>query len=178
MTKHTTAFKLKVVKQYIPGVMGYKEVGRANDVSYAQVRRWVLFHRYHGIAGLEPREPVQYSADEKLEVLRFMWANKLSYIEAAARFNIRAQGCVGVWERDFRDGGIVPLIRKSQGKPKRMNDSSEKVEPSIAQTDDTRSREELLVELNQLRLEVAVLKKRRALAQAAEQAAAMHKKRK
>ena len=177
MTKHSTAFKLKIVKQYIPGLMGYKEVGRINKVSYSQVRRWVLFHLYHGKAGIEPKKSVQYSADEKLEVLRYMWANKLSYLETAARFNIRAQGCVGVWERDFRDGGIVPLIPKSTGRPQRMADLPKEVAPVSVQNDDTRSREELLVELNQLRMEVAVLKKRKALAQAAEQAAAMRKKR-
>ncbi|WP_243488501.1 IS3 family transposase [Massilia violaceinigra] len=175
MTKHTTAFKLRIVKQYVPGLMGYKEVGRINNVGYGQVRRWVLFHRYHGKAGLEPRKSVQYSADEKLEVLRYMWAHKLSYLETAAKFNIRAQGCVGVWERDFREGGIVPLIRKPRGRPKRMADLPKEAVPISVQSDVTRSREELLVELNQLRMEVAVLKKRRALAQAAEQAAAMQK---
>ena len=177
MTKYTTAFKLKIVKQYVPGLMGYKEVGRVNGVGYGQVRRWVLFHRYHGKAGLEPRKSVRHSADEKLEVLRYMWANKLSYLETAAKFNIRAQGCVGAWERDFRDGGIVPLIPKPIGRPRRMADLPKEVASVSVQNDDTRSREELLVELNQLRMEVAVLKKRRALAQAAEQAAAMRKKR-
>lgn len=177
MTKHTTAFKLRVVQQYSRGVAGYKAVGRENDVSYAQVRRWVLFHRYHGVGGLEPRKAVRYSAEEKLAFLQHMWEHKLSYAETAAKFNIRAQCNLGIWERTFREGGIVPLIRKPRGRPESMPESPKESAPAEVPIDETRPREELVKELNFLRMENAYLKKLEALVQAKKKAAAAPKKR-
>lgn len=178
MKKYTTAFKLAVVQQYARGVAGYKAVGRENGVGYAQVRRWVLFHRYHGVKGLAPQKNVSYTADEKLSFLQHMWTHKLSYAETAAKFNIRSQCCLGAWEQSFLEGGIVPLNREPRRRPEPMPETPKEVKPSEVPSDDTRSHEELVKELNFLRMENAYLKKLRALVQSDLQAAATRKKRK
>ena len=176
MKKYTTAFKLAVVEQYARGIAGYKSVGRENGVAYGQVRRWVLFHRYHGVKGLERQKNVNYSADEKLSFLQHMWEHKLSYAEAAARFNIRSQCCLSAWERSFREEGIVPLRRKPMGRTKRMPEPLKDDKQTAVPDDETRPRQELLEELNFLRMENAYLKKLRALVQADLQAAARQKR--
>ena len=177
MKKYTTAFKLAVVQQYARGVAGYKAVGRENGVAYGQVRRWVMFHRYHGVKGLSRQKSVNYSAAEKLAFLQQMWANQWSYAEAAARFNIRSQCCLGHWERSVREGSIVPLMPKPTGRTERMPEApKENSQPGVP-GGDMPSYDKMVEELKFLRMENAFLKKLRALVQADEQAAAARKQR-
>lgn len=178
MKKYTTAFKLAVVQQYARGVAGYKAVGRENGVGYGQVRRWVMFHRYHGVKGLARQRNVNYSADEKLSFLQRMWEHQWSYAEAAARFNIRSQCCLSQWERSVREGGIVPLMPKPTGRTKRMSEAPKETKQPEVPGGDIPSYENMVEELKFLRMENAFLKKLRALVQADQQAAAARKQRK
>jgi transposase len=172
--KHTVQFKRTVVEHYLAGSDGYKAVARHHGVARSLVRRWVAFYRFHGAEGLKKRSVPRYDAEYKLSVLQHMWDNNLSYAETAAKFNIRAQCYLGIWERSFSEGGIEALIPTPRGKPKKMSDSKTTSSPSpaVAPDDETRPREELVAELNYLRMENAYLKKLKALVQADQQAAA------
>jgi transposase len=97
-----------------------------------------------------------------------MWENELSFGQTAAAFNIRNHSAVGVWERSYREGGFDALLPRPRGRPKQMPAPTTKPEPSP--DDEKRTREELLAELNQLRMENAYLKKLRALVQAKQKA--------
>lgn len=179
MKKYTTEFKLSVVQHYLDGVGGYKEVGRQHGIAYSLVKRWVEFYRRHGVEGLKKKTSPPYSADFKMSVLRHMWDNNLSYDRTAALFDIRAQSCIGMWERSFLQGGIDALMPAAKIKPTDLSDP--KPDPALSEagerpSDETRSREDLLKELNHLRMEVAVLKKLKALVQAEQQAAARRKR--
>lgn len=178
MKKYTTEFKLSVVQHYLGGVDGYKEVGRQHGIAYSLVKRWVEFYRRHGVDGLKKKTSPPYSAAFKMSVLRHMWDNNLSYDRTAALFDIRAQSCIGMWERSFLQGGIdalMPAKVKSTDLPDPKPDPVPG-EAVVHPSDETRSREELLKELNHLRMEVAVLKKLKALVQAEQQAAARRKR--
>ena len=181
MKKHTEQFKLMVVEHYLGSTDGYKEVGRHHSVSYSLVKRWVAFYRYHGIDGLKAKPTnVPCSPEFKLSVLRHMWDNKLSYAETAAKFNIRGQCHIGIWERGFLDGGVAALMPPFKGQDEKMHHpETDSSKPAAVErpNDEERSREELLEELNYLRMENAYLKKLKALVQAKQQAAA-HTKRK
>jgi transposase len=180
MKRHTEQFKLTVVEHYLGGTDGYKEVGRYHDVACSLVKRWVAFYRYHGLEGLKAKASNSpYSPEFKLSVLRHMWDNKLSYAQTAAEFNIRGQCYIGVWERSFLDGGLDALMPPPQRRDTKMPDS--KIDSSLPPAaerpnDEARSREELLEELNYLRMENAYLKKLEALVQAKQQAAARTKR--
>lgn len=180
MKKHTEQFKLMVVEHYLGGADGYKEVGRRHGVTYSLVKRWVAFYRYHGIDGLKSKATnVPCSPEFKLSVLRHMWDNKLSYAETAAKFNVRGQCHIGIWQRSFLDGGAAALIPPPKGRDEKMHDpTTDSPEPPGAKrpNDEVRSREELLKELNYLRMENAYLKKLEALVQAKQQAAARTKR--
>jgi transposase len=93
-----------------------------------------------------------------------MWDNELSFGQTAAAFNIRNHSAVGRWERMYREGGLDALIPRPRGRAKQMPSPTTKPEPSP--DDEKRTREELLAELNQLRMENAYLKKLQALVQA------------
>jgi len=117
----------------------------------------------------------RYSAEFKLLVLQQMRSEGLSARETAARFNIRNRTAIGQWKRQYDEGGIDALSPRQRGRPRKM--PKPPITPPPLPEDDTRSRQELLDELNFLRMENAYLKKLEALAQA-QQRSAQRKKRK
>lgn len=165
MTKYTEQFKLEVVHDYLDkGSDGLRTVAQRHGISsHFTVRKWVLAYQLHGDAGLGKKRS-QYSAEFKLSVLQHMWDNQLSIIQTAAKYDIRHHAVVGIWERAHRDGGVEALESGTRGKPEPMATSVPK--PDCPPDDDKRSREELLAEVNQLRMELAYLKKLDALVQA------------
>jgi transposase len=167
MTKHDERFKLKVVREYLDGATGSTALAKKYGCQHSCVRHWVKLYRVHGEDGLKKKYS-SYSAEFKLSVLQHMWDNELSFGQTAAAFNIRNQAAVGGWERAYREGGFDALIPRPRGKPTQMPAPTTKTEPSP--DDEKRTREELLAELNQLRMENAYLKKLRALVQAKQKA--------
>ena len=165
MTKYTEQFKLEVVQDYLAdGSDGLRGVAQRHGVpSHFTVRQWVLAYQIHGDAGLSKKSS-RYSGEFKLSVLQHMWDNQLSIVQTAARFDIRNHAIVGIWERTYRDGGAEALVPRPRGRPKPMATSVPK--PDSSPDDDERSREELLAEVNQLRMELAYLKKLDALVRA------------
>jgi transposase len=124
----------------------------------------VASHAAHGVPGLS-KKVSRYDAGFRLSVLERMWKDGLSYRQTAALFDIRSAGCLSVWEKQYKRGGIEALAPRRRGRPRSMP------EPPITgsgtdgpQSDETKSREELLAELAYLRMENAYLKKLEALA--------------
>lgn len=165
MTRYNEQFKLAVVQEYLAsGSEGYRAMAKRHGLaSHAMLERWVMAYRLHGSAGLSKKSS-KYSAEFKLSVLRHMWENRLSMIQTAATFDIRHHAMVGIWERAYRDGGVEALNPRRRGKPKVMATSEST--PANPPDDDKLSREQLLAEVKQLRMELAYTKKLQALVQA------------
>jgi transposase len=165
MAKYTEQFKLEVVLDYLDsGSVGFRALAQRYGIpNHFTVRKWVLAYQVHGNVGLS-KKLSQYSAEFKLFVLKHMWDNHLSMVQTAVKFDIRDDGMVGRWERAYRAGGIEALVPRPRGRPKSMATAVPK--PDDPPGDDKRSREELLAEVNQLRMELAYLKKLEALVQA------------
>lgn len=87
-----------------------------------------------------------------------MWEDGLSYRQTAALFNIRNAGCLSDWERRYETVGIDALAPRRRGRPRTMPESPLPKQPQAPQYDETKSRAELLAELNYLRMENAYLK--------------------
>jgi transposase len=162
--KYTEQFKREVVHDYLSSNDGFKTVAQRHGMaSRSLVERWVAAYRLHGDAGLSKKRS-QYGADFKLSVLRYMWENQLSITQTAARFDIRQHSTVSTWARAYEDGGVGALAAPPRRQLKKMTVPTSK--PEVPVGEDKRSREELLAEVGQLRMEVAYLKKVRALVQA------------
>lgn len=166
MTKHDEGFKLKVVQEYLKGAAGSKALSKKYGCQPRSVENWVSLYRVHGKEGLGKKYS-SYSAEFKLSVLQHMWDNELSFGRTAAAFNIRNHSVVGKWERMYREGGFDTLIPRPRGRPKKMPTPT--TTPESSSDDDKRTRDELVAELNQLRMENAYLKKLQALVQARQQ---------
>lgn len=174
MTKYDERFKLEVVQQYLSGMAGYKVVAKRHGLAYSMVRKWVNLHRQHGAAGLAKKSS-HYDADFRLSVLKRMWDGDLSYGQVAAEFNIRSAGSISQWERCYHCGGIDALIPRSRGKPNKMP-TPDDTKPQLPPDGAERTRDELVAEVNHLRMEVAYLKKLQALVQSQQQQRATARK--
>jgi transposase len=174
MKKYTEQFKLTVVKDYLSGSAGFTSISRQYSVPRSLVQRWVRFFRLHGVVWFK-RKSGRHSAEFKLSVLKHMWENDLSYGEVSSLFDIRYQGAIGTWERSYRAGGFDALEPRPPGRPKKMPTSKEN-KPIALPDEETRTREELLVENRRLRMELEYVKKLDALVQSTK--AAQRKKRK
>lgn len=175
MSKYTEQFKHTVVQEYLSGHSGCRALSQRHGMANRSlIERWIAAYLLHGDAGLSKKRS-QYDAAFKLSVLQYMWENRLSITQTAARFDIRRHSTVGNWERAYREGGVealtpLPPMRKA----KKMTIPT--TEPDVPAGEDKRSREELLAELEHLRMEVAYLKKLEALVQARQKSAAPKKR--
>ncbi len=174
MKRYTVPFKRTVIEDYLTGTAGSRELSRQYEVSRSLIRRWVRFYRIHGEAWFA-KKTSRYSAATKLSVLKHMWENDLSYAQVSAHFDIRSQSAVGAWERSYQAGGFDALEPRSIGRSKKMSDPK-KGEAAPRADEETRTREELVVENRRLRMELEYLKKLDALVQSTK--AAQLKKRK
>jgi transposase len=173
MSKYDEAFKRSMVEQYLAGPDGYKNLGHRHRVHPSAIRKWVALYRLHGDAGLQKKH-TYYSAEFKLSVLTHMHKHGLSYTQTAAVFNIRSMGNIGIWERQYDNGGFPARPVRPRRRPKPMPDKP-KDAPQLP-AGETRTLKEVLAENEYLRMENAYLKKLDALIQ--EKKLAAQKKRK
>ncbi|MGZ3183490.1 MAG: IS3 family transposase [Telluria sp.] len=154
MSKHSEQFKLNAVRAYLRGSGGYDSVARRYQVTGRQLKAWVDAYRIHGIAALRKKYS-RYDAAFRLRVLQYMWDNELSHVPAAAHFDLRNRSILGVWERQYREGGLDQLAPRPRGRPPMP------IKPTLPESkqDEEKSRDELIAELHHLRMELAYRKK-------------------
>ena len=173
--KYSEQLKLVVVQDYCSGNGSLKAVAKRHDVDISAMRSWIAAYKNHGVEGIKRKKRAPRSAEFKLSVLQRMWAEDLSYRQAAALYDIRKFDTLKLWEQQYDAGGLKALIPLPKGPRKAVP------EPSMAPTqiidDKTLTREQLFDELCYLRAENAYLKKLDALVQEKRQSA-LQKKRK
>jgi transposase len=172
MGKYSDRAKIAAAKDYCQGTLGYKEVARRHGVNVASLRLWAAAYRVHGAVGVSSRKQRKYfSAEFKLSVIRRMEAEKLSIRQVAALFNIRNRDMIPLWQKAYEIGGIAALNPHSSIRYRAMGERIDRAPVGDDPEDDgKRTRQELLDEVRQLRMENAYLKKLEALAQADESA--------
>lgn len=88
MTKYSDEFKLKIVKEYLDGPLGYKLLAKKNNKpSESNIRSWVKAYQAFGLEGLQKKRSKQiYSVQFKLDVLNFLETTGASYQDTANVF--------------------------------------------------------------------------------------------
>jgi transposase len=162
MSKYSLEFKLEVIQHYQLGTEGQKATAKRFGIDAGAVRKWAAAHQLHGIAGLTTR-PGRYSAEFKESVIRHRQQHHLSVRETAAHFNIPAFTSIRTWEQAYNAGGINALSKNKRKQSKVMLKPPKSQPPQ--QPIDEMSKEELLTELQYLRMENDYLKKLEALIQ-------------
>jgi len=157
MSKYSKEFKKEVVKYYQETGHGYRTTAtHYNIASDDTVRKWVKKYETHGESGLE-RNQKKYDGQFKLNVIEYMQENHLSYQETAMRFNLAGAEIVQGWERIYYEEGVAALSEERRGR-KMGRKPAKKNLPK-------KTEEDLIAEVQRLRMENAYLKKLNALVQ-------------
>ena len=174
MAKYDERFKQKLIDEYLEGGVSCRGLAARHGLRHSILQRWLAAYRIHGSAALRPGT-VRHDAQFRMQVLNRMWRDRLSLARVAALYDIRDVGQVARWARLYDEGGVPALESRPRGRPRNMIDSQPD-KPTEDKAPDSRTREELLKEIEYLRAEVAYLKKLDALLEAKKRAAPKKKR--
>lgn len=159
MSKYSNELKLEIVKYCIEQHHSYGDAStKFNIPSTENVRQWCKKYELHGLAGLLKNQKASYSGEFKQNVIEYMHTNHLSAIETAMHFNFGNANLVLKWERIYYEEGPQGLYIERRGRSKNMS-SKQKNKKDVNQNED------LLEEVQRLRMENEYLKKLNALVQ-------------
>ncbi len=151
--------KLKLVKEYLEGDLGVKALSTKYNVDRSSLRKWIHLYNENREAGLCTRRGT-YSGDFKVSVVEYMHKTGASQQQTAAHFNIPSPRSVLMWERTYYEGGAEALYRENRGRAPKMGTKRPRKPKN-----DINSNEDLLAEVQRLRMENEYLKKLNALVQ-------------
>lgn len=104
-------------------------------------------------------QKTSYSGEFKQNVVEYMHSNHLSGLETAIHFNLANENVPNKWERIYYEEGPQALYEEHRGKNKNMSSKPRKKKLS------KENEEDLIEEVQRLRMENAYLKKLQALVQ-------------
>lgn len=158
MVKYNAEDKLAAIQRYLDGGESYASIGNSIGTSDSVVRDWVRQYEHHGVEVLFKKSYTSYSAQFKLDVLKYMNDHGTSPNETATIFNITSPSLIRKWRVQFETQGLDALESKKRGRPT-MTKETKKRAPGEG------SIEALQEEIKDLRMEIAYLKKLKALVQ-------------
>lgn len=165
MAKYTYEQRMKAVLDVTEKHMSCGAVGKLLGCDDEVVRRWVKRYEQFGLEGLTLKHGT-YAGEFKQHVVEYMHENHLSIFETAVLFGIPGDTTVGRWERIYYEEGPQALHRDNRGRKKNMaSDKSKKGKPNSKIELDRQVEEDLIAEVQRLRMENAYLKKLNALVQ-------------
>lgn len=163
MTKYSLDFKRQVVTAYLSGSRSVRAVAIEFGIDHSTVRKWTKAYQFHEESGL--KKPFErYSVIFKLAVVNEVLNGQRSVRQACAVYNIPAYSSVHGWVRLYNEGGIDALQNQPRGRP-RMSKQEKPIPARKKKAIEEMTREELLEELKDRQVEVAYLKKLKALVQ-------------
>lgn len=165
MSKHSLEIKLKAVKDVLELGMSAGSVAKSLNTTKVIIQRWVARYEEFGIDGLSMKAG-KYSGDFKIHVVKYMHENNMSLFRAAAHFGIPNDTTVSKWERIYWEEGAKALYKDNRGRKCKVSEDKIK-KPKM----DKQVEEDLIAEVQRLRMENEYLKKLNALVQAKEKSA-------
>lgn len=159
MAKYSYEQKLEAVLNVVEKHMSCKASANKLGTAEVQVRRWVRRYDKFGTEGLTLKNGT-YDGNFKVQVIEYMHENHLSQFETAVKFGIPTDVSVGKWERIYYEKGPQALLEENRGRKNLMSSNNQKKINLEKQLE-----EDLIKEVQRLRMENAYLKKLNALVQ-------------
>ena len=165
MAKYSFEFKMRVVKEYLDGQGGYRDLSKKYGIHHRLVERWVANYRQYGEKGLvRSRQQKSYAFEFKLNVVELYLRSELSYQEIALQVGMTNPTLIARWVKDYRAAGLAALRPKKKGRKRTMD--KEQIIRNI-ENGDAEDQKEFLRQLQEenlrLRIENAFLKEVRRL---------------
>ena len=162
MSKYSFEEKCEAVQRVLDG-MSICDSARIMGVDESRVRYWFHLYENHGWELLR-NGGASYDGAFKVMVVEYMHSNHLSYASTAAYFGVKCDSNVANWERIYYEEGPEGLLRKKpRGRPPKCMGNKKTVSQKKELSEATK--EDLIAEVQRLRMENEYLKKLRALVQ-------------
>ncbi len=160
MSKYSNELKLESVKYCIEEFHSkYDAAKKFNIPSPTPIDNWIRKYKEHGVEGLIKQNKSSYSGEFKQSVIEYMHNNHLSATETAIHFRLGSVDRVLKWERIYYEEGPQGLYIERRGRNKNMSSKPKKKKIS------NENEEDLIEEVQRLRMENEYLKKLNALVQ-------------
>lgn len=158
--RYSMEFKAEIVQRYLQGNIGLKQLASEYHIpSQSSIKKWVSLYREHGMEGLCTAHKT-YSGDFKLYVVEYMHNTGASLQRTAIHFNIPSKETVKQWERIYFEEGKEALYEERRGRANGMEPKKSREVKNHADEN-----EDLIAEVQRLRMENEYLKKLNALVQ-------------
>jgi len=159
--KYSDELRLQIVKEYLEGRNGgYNTLSAKYGISDGDIRHWVHTYENGGLEALV-NVPGTYSGEFKIHVVEYMHQNALSLCQTAVKFGIKSRSTLTKWERIYYEEGKETLMEERRGRSKKVSTTKKGRPPKK----DVNENEDLLAEVQRLRMENDYLKKLNALIQ-------------
>ncbi len=170
MPKYEMSFKLKIIKLYESGYTIHL-INQFN-ISRSKINFWITKYRISSEEGLEwLGTKNKYSKEFKLSILKYMYRNKLTYIDSLKHFGIGLPSTIANWRTEYENkwNNSIPNVI-SKPKNKRLNNMTKNTKKI---NKENKSKDELINELKErneyLEAELLYGKKLQALIQKKEE---------
>lgn len=157
---YSTELKLEIVQRYQQGNISFKELADEYFVNKGDVQKWFAAYQEHSVSGLCTNNG-SYTGDFKVSVVEYMHNTGLSARHTAAHFNIPSFTTVCKWEHIYLEEGKSALYKERRGRSNHMSGIKKDKKP----IKEKQSEENLIAEIQRLRMENEYLKKLNALVQ-------------
>ena len=158
MSKYSYEEKLEAVLRVVDDKMSLADSAKILGTTRGLLQKWVARYEQFGPEGLLLKHGT-YTGEFKVSVVEYMHAKHLSIAKTAVIFGIPSASTVREWERIYCEKGVEALITDTRGKSKKV-DTNKKKNKKNNQTE-----EDLIAEVQHLRMENEYLKKLHALVQ-------------
>lgn len=156
---YSPELKLEIVQKYLQGKGGVKKLAEEYHVHKGDIQKWRDAYLEHGVEGLNT-PPKNYSGDFKISVVEYMHTTGASLRKTAAHFNIPCRDLITRWERIYYEEGREALYIERRGRASKMG-----IKKTRRPKKNVNENEDLLAEVQRLRMENEYLKKLNALIQ-------------
>ena len=159
MSKYSYEEKLAAVELVVNEGLSTYEAAKVSGIPRTPILRWVERYKQFGPEGLLIKHG-SYDGAFKVSVIEYMHDNNLSLFQTAAKFGVPNDATVGKWERIYYEEGAQGLYRDNRGRKPKMSSDKPRKKKHNKETE-----EDLIAEVQRLRMENEYLKKLNALVQ-------------
>ncbi len=161
MSKYSLEEKLEAILRVKNDGMSIRQSAKVLGIDQIKLSQWIRLYDEHGTKGIT-NSGASYDGKFKIMVVEYMHTNHLSCRDTAAKFCIKGTSTVNKWERIYYEEGPEGLLKpKRRGRPSKSimkkKDSKKKLPKQ--------TEEDLIAEVQRLRMENEYLKKLQALVQ-------------
>lgn len=162
MSKISNEIRLEAVQRVVEDGMSISASARLAGVHKSMLQEWVMQYREHGAEGVikQDRKQKKYTGEFKIEVVEYAHTNHLSAGAASAHFGLSTKSLFLKWERIYYEEGPQALLEERRGRASKMGKNVGRKRKLPDQT-----KEDLIAEVQRLRMENEYLKKLQALVQ-------------